>query len=83
MLIFECENGLKGVTLKLSSCGLRNSPLKLVLFCLPNISHVRDNTLDNCFIQISSYSPAYVRIIHEKKGANFLETFLGKTKHTS
>ena len=50
VLIFECENChytmkgytflMKGVILQLSRCGVRNSPLKLVLFYLPNISHV-------------------------------------------
>ena len=36
-------------------------------------------TLENCFFQISSYSPAYVRIIYEKmKGPVPLRPLLGK-----
>ena len=39
----------------------------------------RANTLENCFFQISSYSPAYLRIIYEKtKGQVPLGPLLGK-----
>ena len=44
-----------------------------------------DNTLENCFIQILSYSPAYLRIIYEKTKSQVpLGPLLEKQiKHTS
>ena len=40
-----------------------------------------DNTLEKCFFQISSYSRAYLRIIHEKtKGQVLLGPLLGVKK---
>ena len=47
-----------------------------------------DNTLENCFFQISSYSRAYLRVIYEKTmgqvrlGPLLEKPVCGKTKHT-
>ena len=47
-----------------------------------------DNTLENCFFQISSYSRAYLRVIYEKTMGQVLlgpllgKPVCGKTKHT-
>ena len=40
-----------------------------------------DNTLENCFFQISSYSRAYLRVIYEKTMGQ-VRLGPGKTKHT-
>ena len=47
-----------------------------------------ENTLENCFFQISSYSRAYLRVIYEKTmgqvrlGPLLEKPVCGKTKHT-
>ena len=47
-----------------------------------------DNTLENCFFQISSYSRAYLRVIYEETmgqvrlGPLLEKPVCGKTKHT-
>ena len=59
---------------------LRNPTIDLFsLYVLFYQYRSRDNTLENCFFQISFCSRAYVRIIYEKrKGQVPLEPLLGK-----
>ena len=47
------------------------------MFCFPN-NRSCDNTLENCFFQISSHSRAYLRINCEKTGLSSLRPLLGK-----
>ena len=54
----------------------------LSTFCFSSVLKIMIIALENCFIQISRYSCAYItHNLWKDKRANFPETFIGKTKH--